>query len=425
MSPPDTHFQRRFGPSVLVLMLCFVLSHADRHVMGLLMAPVQRDLGLSDTQLGLLQGAAFTLFYAVAGLPIARLLDGGNRVRIAAACVLVWSLATMLCGLAGGFLMLALMRALTATAEAGLPPAAFSLFREQADRQRMVRANGIFMLAPFIGGGVALILGGLILQGLDGVSLPGWDQPWRLVFLLFGLPGIIMAPLLLRVVPEPRRRVRGADVAAVAPAAGPGIISLFGRGSVLRLYYPGVAAFTSFMNALLSWYPLHLVRDKGATMAMAGTVAGTTYLLAGIGGTLLATWIAPRQARRGVRGLLDITCTSCLLALPVAVAMTLVPGLTLSGGLYGLFALFSGAFAALMMAPVQLLAPACLQARAIALLYLVAAIGGSAGIIAIGLLTDHAGLTLGQALSAVALVALGSSAFLLLLARRRTGAGEG
>ncbi len=420
MNGPFMALSPRFGVTVLLLMLCFVLSHADRHVMGLLLAPIQRDLALSDTQLGLLQGAAFTLFYAVAGLPIARLLDNGNRVRIASACVLAWSLATMLCGLAGGFLSLAVMRALTATGEAGLPPAAFSLFRELGDRRRMVQANGFFMLAPFIGGGFALIAGGQLLRLLEGVVLPGWDQPWRLVFLLFGLPGIIMAPLLLLLIPETRQR-HMANAGSAEPAQ-PRIASLFAPGSPLRFHYPGIACFTLFMNALLSWYPLHLVRDQGATVAQAGTMAGTTYLLAGIAGTLLATWIAPKRAAKGVRGLLDMLCIACLLALPVAVAMTITPQIGLSTALYGLYSLLSGLFAALMIAPIQWLAPPGLQARAVALLYLVAAISGSAGTIAIGLLTDHAGLTLGGALSLLAAAALGAAGILLLMARQRASA---
>ena len=198
--------------------ICFVMAQADKQVMGLLAGPVQEQFRLSNVQLGLLQGAAFALAFAVGGIPIGRLLDGGPRIRIAAGCVLLWSLATLGSGLAGSFGVLVLCRAATAFAEAGLPPAAFSIFAQRGEREAAKLISG-FMLAPFVGGGLVLLLGGLLLKMAGaGVLLPGWSQPWRMVLFAVGAPGLALAALLWTNGREPRRTPLAAN--APLPSIG-------------------------------------------------------------------------------------------------------------------------------------------------------------------------------------------------------------
>ncbi len=164
--------RREAAVTAWLFSICFVLAQADKQVMGLLATPVQEQFKLTNVQLGLLQGAAFAIAYSVGGLPIARMLDGGRRIRIAAVCVVLWSLATLGTGLATSFGVLVFCRAATAFAEAGLPPAAFSVFAQRSEREAAKLISG-FMLAPFVGGGLVLLVGGLILKSAGESASPG------------------------------------------------------------------------------------------------------------------------------------------------------------------------------------------------------------------------------------------------------------
>lgn len=381
-------------------MLGFMLAHADKQIMGLLAIPVQKEFGLSDSQLGLLQGFSFAVAYAVGGLPIARLLDGGHRVRIAAICIALWSMATMACGLAGSFLALLIFRAATAFAEAGLPPAAFSIFSQLPDRRMMERRTNTFMLAPFLGGGLVLVLGGLLLQVLtdSGMTIPGWDAPWRVVFLAAGLPGLLIAPLLALYGAEPPRP-KAASAGGVLPSL-PRILSMiFVESRFLRLYYLGLTAFTIIVFAAGAWYPVFLVRAFGVSPAAAGGYAGTAFLVAGVAGTFGARWLATMR-ETSTASLLRTYLITISLLVPVVIGMTIVGNMWVSLALYSIYAFLSAGVLSSMSVPIQLSVSNSMQARSIAVFSLItSALAGSAGPLIVGLLSDHANLSLAAALA--------------------------
>ena len=405
------------GRTGVMLMLCFILAQADQQVMGLLAVPVQEEFGLSNSQLGLLQGFAFSMAYAVGGLPLARLLDGGNRIRIVVVCVTLWSVATMLCGLANSFVMLLILRAVTAVTEAGLPPAAFSIFSQSGDGRRAARMTSMFMLAPFIGGGLVWLLGGMLLGAIpDGViALPGWSSPWRAIFLAVGLPGLILAPLLAIIAREPPRSI----VKAKLPGFATVLRTVFVESRFLRYYFAALTAFYMLSASISGWFPAFLVRTHGISPALAGAYAGGLYLAAGVLGVVTANLRATFRTDSSTRAIVGDLFIIAFLLVPTSLAMAQVTALPAALVLYGIYAFFSAMIIAVMAVPIQLSLDTQVRARGIALSsFCMSAFAGSVGPLLVGVLADRAHLSLANAITVTGGVAIGCAVFLLHLARR-------
>lgn len=415
MTEATVERDRAIGLPLLLFGLCFVFSYADRYVLSLLLPAVQRSFAISDTGVGLLQGAGFALVYALMGLPVARLIDRGNRVRIASACVAIWSIASMLSAVAGSFAMLALCRMGVAAAEAGLPPAAISYFRDGRSNAAAARASSLFMLAPFAGVGLALF-GGAALLGLFR-DLGSGDDAWRWVLLTISAPGLLLAGLLALILSDPA--ARRAPAAAVDAPSLRLLRDLFAEERAMGPYFLGAALFALFNNALMAWYPSYLVRGFGRDPAMIGRITGPVYMIAGIAGALLAVALVGSRARRGAGAVAGLAGLVLALLVPVAGAITLAPGFAVSIACYALFAFLSAMFASLFIVPVQLTAPPAIQARSIAALLLCCGLSASVGTVLVGLLTDHLGLGLGAAIAVISLPAAAGGALALLAARNR------
>ena len=175
---PDSAPARRYAYEwyvVLVCMLAYIFSFVDRQILALMIEPIKRDLDLSDTQFSLLHGLAFSLFYAFMGIPIALLADRYSRPRIIAIGVAFWSLATAVCGLSRNFAQMFLARIGVGVGEAALSPATYSMLSDMFPRDRLGRAVGVYSIGSFIGGGLAFLIGGYVinlLKSVDTVALP-------------------------------------------------------------------------------------------------------------------------------------------------------------------------------------------------------------------------------------------------------------
>lgn len=188
-------FPPRYRSYVLGLLLAgYLLNAFDRSILSILLEPIKTEFGLADVQLGLLGGLAFAVFYSTFGIPIALWADRSSRRNVLALSVLVWTATTMLCGFAASFLMLALARIGTAIGEAGGNPTSQSLISSFFAPERRATALGIFALGAPAGSMLAGVLGGL---GSDTVG-------WRMTFVLAGLPGLVLAPLIFFTLAEPR-----------------------------------------------------------------------------------------------------------------------------------------------------------------------------------------------------------------------------
>src|SRR6202795_194603 len=187
-----------------VLTLVYVFSFLDRQIFSLIVAPLRRDLHISDTQVSLLQGFSFAVFYTFFGIPIGRLADVYNRRTIIVLGLVLWSAFTAGCGLAGTFAQMLLLRMGVGVGEAALSPAAYSLITDYFPRERLATALSVYSMGIYVGSGMAYLLGGLVVayastQAMWTIPLLGAVHPWQIIFLLVGLPGIAVAPLLFTV----------------------------------------------------------------------------------------------------------------------------------------------------------------------------------------------------------------------------------
>src|SRR5690349_15063721 len=176
---------RNYLLGVLSVVLAF--NFVDRLALGLMLEAIKVDLHLSDTQLGLLTGIAFALFYSVMGIPIARWADRGNRVTIITVTTALWSVAVALCGMAGSFVQLLLIRVAVAVGEAGCVPPAFSLMADYFSRAERPRATAIYGLGGPLSGIVGFFLAGALYE----------IYGWRVTFVLLATPGLVLATLAL------------------------------------------------------------------------------------------------------------------------------------------------------------------------------------------------------------------------------------
>jgi MFS family permease len=282
-----------------VLVLANVSSWIDRQILTLLAPPIRRDLDLSLTEMSFLIGLPFAIFFSVMGLPIARLADRGNRRNIIAIGIAAWSVMTALCGLAGGFWRLLLARIGVGVGEASLQAPGTSLIADYFPRERFATAMSVYSMAIFIGAGLAYLIGGAVIgiasaQEMWNVPLIGATRPWQVVFLFVGLPGLLIAALMLAV-REPERTQQ--------QRAGVPLRVLFAWISQnLRTFVCLILgfAFSGAVNiGMAAWLATFLVQTHGLTEARAGFVMGILTLGLGTMGVLVGGLVSDAFERRG------------------------------------------------------------------------------------------------------------------------------
>jgi MFS family permease len=297
--------------SVAVLMVMYIFSFIDRTTISLLVEPMKRDLQISDTQIGLLQGLAFVLLYTFLGLPIARLSDRHSRRGIIAAGVFVWSIMATLCGLARSAIQLFIARIGVGVGEAALSPAAYSIITDSFPRSKLGGAFGVYNIGITIGAGTALLLGGIVVGAVShagaSYTLPlfGEVRAWQMVFIVTGAPGVLL-PLLLLTFREPKRRgllrnnaVDGASGAAVKPALREVLAYVWLNREFYALHFVAMALLALCGYAVASWLPASLVRAYGVSAGQVGKVMGVSTIVMNSSGMLLAGIVCDRLTRRG------------------------------------------------------------------------------------------------------------------------------
>jgi MFS family permease len=408
-----------------LLAACYTLSYVDRQVISLLIEPIKASLHLSDTQFGLMQGVSFSLFYVLASLPLAWAADRVRRSRLMSACVAWWSVMTMLCGLAGSFWHLLFARIGVAAGEAGLPPAALATLSDRFDRQRLATATAMFMLAPFIGGGLALAGGGALyaaVEGWDRAALPFGQhlEPWQWVFVLIGSPGLIAALLLLLIVDRaPARRADG----AADGQAGNSWRFIGANRAFFIPYAFAIALTTLILSSYVTWLPAAIMRSKAVDEATIGALFGPIYLVAGAAGTLSAgILIMLRGGADPVRAILRYMTAMTVLLWPIGTFGVLGASLKLELAMMGAALFVVSSIVSLSSLTIQHVTPPHLRARSLALLAMIAAMFGTGlGPVLAGVLSDHitfAAYPLSAALAIIVAVVAPLILGLLTLARR-------
>lgn len=292
---------------VFILMVCYTLSFIDRQILALLVGPIRADLQISDTQIGLLGGLAFSLFYTLMGLPMGRLADRHNRRNIIAVGVFFWSVATALCAAARGFWGLFAARTGVGVGEATLGPSAMSMISDYFPKERLSAALSLYSMGIFIGAGLANIVGGLVIEAVNSVptlSLPVFGElaSWRVTFLLVGLPGVFVA-LLLYTVREPIRKnvLITNDGMTSTLSVGETIAQLKIRWRSVLALSVGMMGLAMSVYAYLFWSPVFLQRIHGWTPSETGLALGFATLIMGCGGMYSGGVITDRWLAAGVR----------------------------------------------------------------------------------------------------------------------------
>lgn len=288
--------------SVTILLLVAIMSYLDRQIISLMVEPIKASLGVSDFEIGLLQGVAFGLFYAVFGLPIGWLVDRYSRRKIIYFGMTLWSLAAGACGLASTYTHLLLARFGVGVGEASLSPAAYSMIADLFPPRRLALALGVFATGSSIGGALAYMAGGALIakfEAMGAMALPGVGvlEPWQLVFLVTGLPGVGIAALMF-LVPEPVRRHRQLDLDA--PDRGVMHFLLANRRYFI-CHFLGFGLVAVMAYGTAAWAPAMLMRRYGLGVAEVGIILGTVGALSGIPGFIFGGWFVDRWFARGQR----------------------------------------------------------------------------------------------------------------------------
>ena len=284
-----------------VLALANTSAFVDRQILGLLVGPIRRDLGISDAQMGILYGLAFALFYTLLGIPLGRAADRASRRVIIGLGIAAWSIMTVLCGMARTYEQLLLARFGVAIGEAALAAPALSLIADYFAPDRRATALSVYTLGVYLGAGFANLVGGVLVArfGTTPVVWPvvGEIRPWQQVFVAVGLPGILIA-LLTATVGEPVRRETGQrDARPFAIAEVLAYVRANGRTFVCHGL--GYALFALVNFATAAWLPTHLIRTYGWTAAQAGITLGTVTSTIGVFGVVAGGRVADSLLARG------------------------------------------------------------------------------------------------------------------------------
>ena len=308
---------RQTGGSVRVtlwiLLVVYIFNFIDRQIVNILAEPIRLELGLSDTQIGLMTGLAFALFYTVLGLPIARFSDRAttNRPWLIGGALAIWSAMTALCGLAQNFIQLLLARIGVGVGEAGCTPPAHSLIADMVEPAKRASALAFYALGIPIGTLLGMLIGGLL---ADTVG-------WRNAFLIVGLPGIALAVIVFMLLKDPRRtgmvHANAAEQGTEQMPMGTALKAMFSsRAFVLLLVAGSAAAFLAYGK--ITWITIFFQRTHGLTPGETGFWFGVVNGGAGIAGTVLGGYLADRFGSTNRRHVLTAPAVGMVVTIPFA-----------------------------------------------------------------------------------------------------------
>ncbi len=425
-----------------VLMLAYTNSFIDRQILSLLVEPIRNDLHISDTQISLLAGLAFSVFYTLMGLPLARLADQSHRRNIITGGIATWSVMTALCGAAQNFWQLFLARIGVGVGEATLSPAAFSMISDYFPKNRIARAISVYSMGVYFGAGLALMIGGLVIKMVSAappVTLPivGTIYSWQLTFIIVGALGLPIL-LLLFTVREPLRR----GTAKVNSSSGASFTEL--KGFLRENTWTVVWHFAAFsligigIVTYLVWTPTWFIRTYQWDAPRIGLIYGGMTFALGTAGVYAGGFVADWFHRRGRDdAILRATMYGGLISIPFAVATPLMPTENLAVISLGITTFLLAFPQGLPAAALQVIAPNRLRAQMTALYFLVGnLIALGIGPTMVALVTDYGfgdpnKLRYSMAIVCAIVIPLGVIAVFLSLrpyrasvARARAAAGE-
>ncbi len=290
--------------ALFILTLANVSSFIDRQILSLLVKPIKRDLHLSDTEVSLLMGLSFAIFYTLFGILIGRLADAKNRRNIIIVGITIWSGMTALCAGVGTFLQFFMARLGVGVGEATLAPSAYSMIADMFPKKRLATALSLYSMGIFWGSGLAMLIGSGIVakmpaEGMSIVPIFGEIFPWQKIFLYVGIPGLFIA-LLLFFVKEPERK-NALEVNGFTKKLSLGeslkIIFKYKKAYLLICFATAFGALVNYgTNA---WVPTFIVRTYGWEVHRAGFFYGLVLVLSSMAGVIFGGWYADKLTKAG------------------------------------------------------------------------------------------------------------------------------
>ncbi|MBA2920584.1 MFS transporter [Sphingomonas sp. MAH-20] len=302
-----------------LLLLVYIFNFADRVLLGVMAMPIKADLGLSDTELGLLGGTAFALFYATLGVPVAWAADRHSRTWIITVSLTLWSGFTAICGMAGSFIHLFLARLGVGVGEAGGVAPSYSMIADLFPPDQRARALGVYSFGIPIGSAIGLAFGGMIATAFD----------WRVAFLTMGIAGLVIAPVFRLLVRDPMRGGFDAHAQTPRPSVREAARLLLAKRSFWLLSFGSALASTASYG-ISFWVPSFYVRSFGLSVAQISLIYAGLILVGGLAGSWAGAWLGDRfgPRRRSVYFLIPLT--AMLVSLPFFIGAVMTGDVTLS-----------------------------------------------------------------------------------------------
>ena len=403
--------------AVAVLTLIYVFSFIDRQILNLLVKPIRRDLAITDTQMSLLMGFSFAVFYTFFGIVMGRLADSRSRRGLIAAGCILWSAFTAGCGMARNYGQMLLLRMGVGVGEASLSPAAYSLITDYFPPHRLATAISVYSMGIYLGTGLAYLLGGVVIsfagsQQSWNLPLAGPTRPWQVIFFIVGLPGIALAALVATV-PEPGRVARSGAASLSEFLA---YVRLNRSTFLCHNFGFALLSFSSYGTA--AWLPTFFTRHHGWSAASIGIWYGAIVMIFGTAGIVAGGWLADRMKARGQGdATMRVGLLVSLIWLPPGLVSFLAPSPWLALGALAIAQFFTSAPFGVAPAAIQQMSPPHLRGQASAIyLFVINLIGLGLGPTAVALATDyvfHDDNAVGMSLLLVTCVAHALSALLL------------
>ena len=365
---------------MFILVVVYTFNFIDRQIVGILAVPIKADLGLTDTQLGLMGGLAFALFYTGLGIPVAILADRWKRTWIMTAALTIWSGMTAVCGLANNFWQLFLARLGVGVGEAGGVAPAYSLISDYFPSHQRARALSVYSFGIPIGSALGILLGGYIASQID----------WRFAFFAVGIAGILVAPIFKLTVAEPPRGQYDVKIPDTPSPSFAQILRRLMDKPSFWIISLGAASSSMIGYGLFFWLPSFFVRSFGLELLDASVFYGAIILIGGIAGTWVGGYMADRFGSDKRSNYAIIPAVAFLATIPFYIIAILSPNLTTT-----FFALLvpTGlglAWLGPVLSAIQHVVPPTMRATASAIfLFINNLIGLGAGTVALGIISDN------------------------------------
>ncbi|MEI9992537.1 MAG: MFS transporter [Rhizomicrobium sp.] len=305
---------------VSLLLLVYILSYFDRYILSLVIEPIKHAMHLSDFQVGLLLGPAFSLFNMIVVIPLGWYADRASRKWLLIAGIVCWCGMTSAAAFVATFVPLLLLRLGLGLGEAVVTPGSLSLISDYFDRKSRARPISIYMAGTYLGAGLAFLIGGHLVGWLQGLSTfhlwgIGPFQSWQAAFLLVGLPGIVFAAAMLTVREPPRTETSNRGAGGATPLAVLRYMKTQWRGFAV-LFLGSSCNFA--LSTLTLWNVPLFERVWGWHIAAIGTATGVFYFIAGPIGTVAAVWCSRALGKNGHDGAMRTLLLGLLIAIPTS-----------------------------------------------------------------------------------------------------------